>query len=156
MGLSVKIETPQQDAVESLLRLSDAVAAHLYPGEYRRPLNPATLAAPDILVFVARAAEGSAAGCCAVFDIGDGSVELKRMIVDPRFQKQGVGKALLQAAEESARSKGVQRILMEVGTRNTGGQSLYRNAGYTERGPFGAYRPSPISLFFEKVLSKQP
>jgi putative acetyltransferase len=41
---------------------------------------------------------------------------------------------------------------MEVGIRNTEGQALYRKAGYGERAPFGSYRPSPISLFFEKII----
>ncbi|HEV8436640.1 MAG TPA: GNAT family N-acetyltransferase, partial [Methylomirabilota bacterium] len=29
---------------------------------------------------------------------------------------------------------------------------LYRAAGYVERGPFGDYRPDPLSVFMEKRL----
>lgn len=77
------------------------------------------------------------------------------MIVDQRFRQQGVGRALLQAAEAAAMSKGIRLIQMEVGIRNTDGQKLYRSAGYRERGPFGTYKPSPISLFFEKAIGEK-
>lgn len=156
MILTVREESPRQDDVASLLLLSDAVAASLYPGEYRRPLNPEALSAPHISVFVARTGDLSAAGCCALFDDHDGTAELKRMIVDQRVRQRGVGRALLQAVEAAALSKGIRLIKMEVGIRNTDGQSLYRWAGYKERGPFGAYRPSPISLFFEKAIGENP
>jgi putative acetyltransferase len=154
--LTVQEESALQDEVASLLRQSDDLAARLYPNEYRRPLNPQTLSAPGIWLLVARNADLAAVGCCALFDSGDGSAELKRMIVDTRFRQRGAGFALLQAAEAMAVAKGMDRIRMEVGIRNTDGQALYRRAGYEERGPFGSYRLSPISLFFEKSLEQAP
>jgi putative acetyltransferase len=152
LALSVREESPQQNDVASLLRESDALAAELYPGEYRRPLNSETLAAPGIHVFVARL-DNLAAGCCALVDGGDGTAELKRMIVAPAFRRTGLGTGLLRAAEASAIAKGIGLIRMEVGIRNAGGQALYRREGYKERGPFGSYKLSPTSLFFEKVLT---
>ena len=149
--LTVAEETPLQDAVTVLLRHSDAVAAALYPGAYRRPIDPSALAVPGVTVLVARAM-GEAVGFCALFDLGDGAAELKRMIVLPSARGQGVGAALLDAAEAAARQRGFTAIRMEVGIRNTEGQALYRRAGYRERGPFGMYRPDPISLFFEKSM----
>lgn len=77
------------------------------------------------------------------------------MIVHQRFRGQGVGKALVHAAEAVALSKGIHRILMEVGTKNTDGQRLYRRMEYQERGPFGSYKPLPISLFFEKTIGEK-
>lgn len=121
------------------------------PGAYRRPLDPAALDKPDIRLFVARQ-DGMAVGCCALMDLGDGTAELKRMIVSAEARGRGVGLALLLGAEKAAIAAGFARIRMEVGTRNTDGQALYRRAGYGECGPFGAYQLSPISLFFEKKL----
>jgi putative acetyltransferase len=152
MTITVREESPRQAEVARLLQQSDALAASLYPGEYRRPLNPETLDAPGISLFVARADDQTAAGCCALFDAGDGTAELKRMIVDPGRRRLGVGKALLQAMEAAAATGGIHLIRMEVGVRNTDGQALYRRMGYRERGPFGPYKPSPISLFFEKAV----
>jgi putative acetyltransferase len=30
--------------------------------------------------------------------------------------------------------------------------SFYEGMGYARRGPFGAYRPDPLSIFMEKIL----
>ena len=148
----VREESPRQEEVAALLRQSDALAAALYPGEYRRPLNPETLSAPGIHLLVARGEDGVAVGCCALLERDDGSAELKRMIVGAEFQGKGAGAALLRGAEETALALGLRTVRMEVGTRNIAGQGLYRRAGYRERGPFGGYKASPISLFFEKEL----
>ncbi len=145
------IETPLQDAVADLLRQSDEVAARLYPGEYRRPITPQSLATPDTRVLVARC-EGRAMGLCVLFDRGDGTAELKRMIVDGGARGQGIGAALLRGVWEEAGRLGVRLILLEVGTRNTEAQDLYRGAGSTDRGPFPPYRASPISLFMERAV----
>lgn len=151
---TVQREDPRQEEVAALLRQSDALAALLYPDEIRKALNPDTLAVPGVALFIARDEAKVAAGCCALLDIGDGEVELKRMIVGERFRRRGVGLALLRAVEDAATIAGIRWIRMEVGIRNTDGQALYRRAGYTERGPFGGYRASQVSLFFEKSLAQ--
>lgn len=151
--VTVRQETPLQPEIAQLLQESDALAAVLYPGAYRRPLDPAALDKPDIRLFVARC-HGTAVGCCALMEMGDGAAELKRMIVSAEARGRGAGFALLSGAEQSAVAAGLSWIRMEVGTRNIDGQSLYRRAGYVERGPFGTYQPSPISLFFEKKLGE--
>ncbi len=149
----VQEETSQQDDVALLLKQSDDLAAALYPGEHRQPLDRNSLAAPGIHVLVARI-DTIAVGCCALMELGNGTAELKRMVVDPSARRQGVGSALLRGAEQAALSLGVSSIQMEVGVRNIEGQALYRKAGYVERGPFGRYNASPLSFFFEKSLRK--
>jgi putative acetyltransferase len=149
--LSVLREPPRQNDVALLLKQSDDIAAQLYPGEYRQQLDPRALDAAGIHVLVARI-ESVAVGCCALIERGHGNAELKRMIVDEQARRQGVGMALLQAVEVTASILGIHLIQMEVGVRNADGQALYRRAGYSQRGPFGSYGPSSISLFFEKSL----
>ncbi|MBS7812418.1 GNAT family N-acetyltransferase [Roseococcus pinisoli] len=150
--IAVQEESPRQEAVADLLRQSDAVAARLYPDMPRRALNPETVGAPGIRLLMARL-EGAAAGCCLLLDHEEGIAELKRMIVGEGFRGRGVGIALLHGAEAAARASGIRALRLEVGIRNTEGQALYRRAGYGERGPFGTYRPSPISLFLGKTLA---
>jgi len=154
-ALVVKVEDPRQDeGIAALLRQSDTVAARLYPDEYRRPITPDVLAKPDTCVLVARrVADRAVIGCCALFKRGDGTAELKRMIVDEGVRGQGVGAALLRTAEaEAAGRLGARTVLLEVGVRNTEAQALYRRAGYKPRGPFPPYQSSPISLFLERHL----
>ncbi|HVZ10784.1 GNAT family N-acetyltransferase [Rhodopila sp.] len=150
-AVDVRAESPLQDEVATLLRQSDLVAPRLYPGEYRRPITPESLAKPDTHLLVARIV-GKAVGLCAVFERGAGEVELKRMIVDVEARGQGVGMALMRAVEAKAQRLGADVILLEVGVRNTEARSLYRRAGFTDREPFSPYQPSPISLFMEKNI----
>lgn len=139
------------EAVAELLTQSDKVAERLYPGEYRRPITPDYLAKSDTCVLIARL-NGMAVGLCAVFDRGDETIEVKRMIVLDQLRGRGVGAALLNAAHSHAIALGARSALMEVGTRNIEAQALYRKAGYVLRNPFAPYNPSPISLFMERCL----
>jgi putative acetyltransferase len=47
---------------------------------------------------------------------------------------------------------GAHAVLLEVGTRNTDAQVLYRRGGYQSCGPFSPYATSPISLFMRRPL----
>lgn len=152
--IAVRVETPLQEAVAALLRQSDAVAAALYPGAYRRAIDPGGLAVPSAHVLVARV-DGIAAGCCALFEQGEATAELKRMIVDDAFRRRGIGEALLRAAEAEALRLGIATLRLEVGTRNEAAHAMYLRAGFTPRGPFGTYAASPISRFLEKPLSSR-
>lgn len=149
--LTVGVETPLQDDIAALLRQSDDVAARLYPGEYRRPITPDVLAKPGIRVVVAREGK-SLLGICALLEGDDGTIELKRMIVDVEARGRGVGRLLLHGAETEAKRLGVYAIRLEVGTRDIEAQSLYRTAGFVERGPFPPYQSTPICLFLEKCV----
>ncbi|WP_175422222.1 GNAT family N-acetyltransferase [Agrobacterium tumefaciens] len=150
--VSITLEHPMQTEVSSLLQQSDAVAARLYPGEYRRPINAESLAKTDTYVLIARIAE-KAVGMCVLFDRGDCSVELKRMIVDAASRGAGVGMALLKGAEAQAMRVGALTMLLEVGTRNTEAQQLYRRGGYHPCDPFPPYAGTPISLFMTRRLN---
>jgi putative acetyltransferase len=150
--VSVTLEHPIQAEVSSLLQQSDAVAARLYPGEYRRPINAESLAKTDTYVLIARIAE-KAVGMCVLFDRGDRSAELKRMIVDPESRGAGVGMALLRGAEGQAMKLGILTMLLEVGTRNTEAQQLYRREGYQRCDPFPPYVATPISHFMTRHLT---
>jgi ribosomal protein S18 acetylase RimI-like enzyme len=56
------------------------------------------------------------------------------MAVDPAMQRQGIGKALLEAAEGEAKGRGLPYMTLMVTEENTAARSLYASAGYfTER-----------------------
>lgn len=150
--MEARVETPLQEEIAILLRQSDAVAAALYPGSTRRAIDPAALTAPGIRLLVARI-DGRAAGCCALFDRGDGTAEVKRMIVGDAFRRRGVGTALIAGAEREAARLGIGTLLLEVGTRNEEAHAMYRRAGFLPRGAFAPYDATPISRFLEKRLS---
>lgn len=149
--LTIQTETPLQDAVIALLEKSDAYMATLYPAESNHLLDPQTLAAAHIDFFVARW-NGAAIGCAALVTDGKGQGELKRMFVDDAARGRGAGRALLAKIEEAARTKGIRVLQLETGGEQPEALGLYRAAGFAERGPFGSYKPDPLSLFMEKQL----
>lgn len=146
---SIMAEIADQIDVENLMQISDEVAARLYPGEYRRPLNSKTLAADNIIVLMARDHNGKAAGCCVLFIHQDATGELKRMIVNPRYRQKGIGVYLVQAVLTTAQNKCIDLVQLEVGIKNIEAQALYTKMGFTKRDAFGSYKPSAISIFME-------
>ncbi len=150
--LRVAQESPRQAEIETLLRESDAFSMALYPPESNHLLDVEALDRPEIRFFVARL-ERRAAGCGGLV-LGDaGEAEIKRMIVTAPARGKGIGRAILGAIEDAARRERVRTIRLETGPGNVGALALYRRFGYRERGPFGAYRPDPLSVFMEKTLA---
>jgi GNAT superfamily N-acetyltransferase len=68
---------------------------------------------------------------CAVK--GDG-LYLTRMAVRPSRQGQGVGRALLAAAEAEARRQGVPRLTLRVRTNLPGNRAYFEHAGFAVTG----------------------
>ena len=62
----------------------------------------------------------------------DEGFKLINIAVDPSFQRQGVGKALLQFAEAEARRLGHETILLSTNEKMTENQALYSKIGYVE------------------------
>src|SRR5437899_4866924 len=145
--LSLAQESPALDEIKQLLRQSDEHAASLYPPESNHLVDGDTLSARKVRFFVARW-NAHAVGCGAmVIDRDCGRAELKRMFVDPASRGRGVARALLERIEEQARSLGLRQILLETGVKSVEALALYRRHGYRECGPFGSYRPDPLSVF---------
>lgn len=145
----VKPERTDQPDVEALIRFSDQIASALYPDGDRQPFSAKSLFSPDIVTLLARTADGQAAGCCLLHLKADNTGELKRMIVYPHFRKLGVGKTLVASVCDVAMARKIKSIQLEVGIKNVAGQSVYQNAGFQKRGPFGDHKASPESYFME-------
>jgi ribosomal protein S18 acetylase RimI-like enzyme len=85
--------------------------------------------------FIARTEDGTPAGFVWVArDHNDSTGELEatllnQYVAEP-YRGQGLGRRLLETAEEWARDQDLPRISLSVGVRNTIGQSLYESFGY--------------------------
>lgn len=150
--LAIAQESPRQPEILALFDQSDAYAASLYPQEGHYPVDVDYLSAPHVRFVVARW-QGEAVGCCALLIGSDGVAELKRMIVDGASRGRGIGRALMAAIDAVAVAEGIRLIQLETGPANGPALALYRARGYRERGPFGAYKPSPYSVFMERDLT---
>lgn len=144
-------ERPDGPEARALLGQSDAFSIALYPPEYRHQIDIPALLADNSRFFVARRG-GRALGCMALVRTGTDKAELKRCFVTEEARGQGIGFALLQAAESAAREQKMRVIQLETGNRNIAALRLYRGNGFRERGPFGDYPDDGVSVFMEKTL----
>ena len=67
--------------------------------------------------------------------------------VSPRFQRRGVGRALLAAVEAEARARGCCKITLEVLEGNDGAVKAYLRAGYQ---PYALDPAMGRAMFFER------
>jgi DNA-binding MarR family transcriptional regulator len=113
------------------------------------PADVHELAPPRGALLIARL-RGQAIGCGALKFHADAPAELKRMWVDPDARGLGVGRRILTALEEHARSHGVRVLRLETNRTLKEAIQLYRSAGYREVAAFNA---EPYAHhWFEKKL----
>jgi putative acetyltransferase len=60
----------------------------------------------------------------------DGAMELRRMYVDPLARRQGIGRQMLQSAEDECRRQGVTRLTLSTSEIQRAALALYQEAGY--------------------------
>lgn len=112
------------------------------PGPYAPPRGRLLLATVD----------GEPAGVCALKPLGPAECEMKRMFVYPRFQGQGVGRALAVRLIEEARAAGYKQMVLETGPRQLAAAGLYRNLGFERIAPYYEIPPEFPDEFTEQAL----
>lgn len=94
----------------------------------------AILADPRSILLMAEA-DGAPIGCGQVTDRGDGSAYLGLLCVDPLLQAGGLGRQLIAAAEQTARSDfHARRMTMTVIEQRLELIAYYRRRGYEPTG----------------------
>lgn len=111
------------------------------------------LRAPEITFWVARE-DGLLCGCGALKALDAQSGEVKSMRTQARFVRRGVGQAVLDAIERTARERGYTRLLLETGTGGPfeAAHALYRRNGFALCGAFGDYVATDFNVFMVKSL----
>jgi ribosomal protein S18 acetylase RimI-like enzyme len=77
------------------------------------------------------------------------ALAVHRLCVNPLFQGQGIGRKLMQFAEDYARKNQYNSIRLDAFAKNPVSVGLYESLGYQRRG-FVTYRPWSISYCYEK------
>ena len=76
------------------------------------------------------------AGCVALREVDNTRCEMKRMFVYPRWQGQGVGRALAEAVIRDARGMGYDCMLLDTSIRQAEAQALDRRLGFRDIAPY--------------------
>ena len=93
-------------------------------------------------------------GCGAIRRIDESTAEIKRMYVIPAERGSGIGRLIVASLEDEARSLGVDRVLLETGTRQAAAIALYEKLGFERIPPYGEYVASATtSLCMAKRLA---
>ena len=69
----------------------------------------------------------------------------RRVPGTPATRGEGIGGAVLESLEAEARKLGIQRLVLETGTRQDAALRLYRRSGFREVELFGEYLESPTT-----------
>jgi putative acetyltransferase len=80
-------------------------------------------------IFFATAGE-RCVGCCGLIRLKDREFEVAKMAVEPVFQGSGIGRRLLRAVIEEARTAGAQRLYLETNHALTPAIRLYESLGF--------------------------
>lgn len=90
-------------------------------------------------------------GSVALRDLGDGTVELKRMYLREEQRGRGLGKQLLAVALDWARAQRVRVVRLDTSERMVAAQRLYEAHGFV-RVPGDAPRQGQCRLLYELRL----
>ena len=90
----------------------------------------------------------------ADWDHNEAAIVVHRLAVDPEFRGAGVARALMQHAEEVARSQGIHTIRIDTNIENLATQRLFPGLGYRFAGEISLQmRPGLRFLCYEKRLA---
>ena len=74
-------------------------------------------------------------GCCGLIRLNEKEFEVAKMAVEPKYQGAGIGRRLLQAVIDDARSAGAQRLYLETNHALTPAIRLYQSLGFKHIDP---------------------
>lgn len=152
-SLIIDVEPADTDDIQSLFQFADAYYDTLYPLDRNHPVSTEALQQVQSFLLAARIG-GKLAGIGAILFF-DEYAEVKRMFVPAEFRGRGIGKKILNALHKLALEHDATCIRLETGIRQPEAIALYRSSGYVERGPFGPYEHSPVSLYFEHIIERK-
>jgi ribosomal protein S18 acetylase RimI-like enzyme len=115
--------------------------ADLLGGQRTDPAALAEIIAGPAQTMLLAMIDGALAGCVQIADRGEGVFYLGMLTVDPARQSAGLGRALIEAAEQHARASGASVMEMSVISQRTDLIAWYQRRGYALT---GREKPFPL------------
>lgn len=136
------------DAARGVIRAHLDQMFRQTPAESVYALDLSGLTAPEVTFWSAWDGD-EIVGCGALKEIDPAHGEIKSMHILARFRGKGHGRAMLTHILAEARRRGYRRLSLETGGTApfAAALTLYRNAGFTDTGPFGDYAFDPNSVY---------
>lgn len=148
-------ERPDTADARALIAELTAELEPLYPPQDRHGYSVEKLLDEAVAFFLIRDND-TPAGCGGVKLVGAEYAELKRMYVRPQFRGLGLARLMLNHLAGYAQSRGIGLLRLETGIHQHAAIRLYERTGFQPTPPFGEYKASPLSRFYEKRLHGWP
>lgn len=130
----------------------DAFQNELYPAESNHCLDLSTVRDEQLRCVIVRDEGGTPVGCGALLFKGDGSAEIKRVYIRPKYRGRKLGEQILSAIETIASEKKSLLLRLETGIHQLPAIALYRSCGFEICDAFPPYTADPLSVFMYKAL----
>jgi DNA-binding MarR family transcriptional regulator/GNAT superfamily N-acetyltransferase len=151
--ISIEEADPRGDAARYCLGEYYGELSRRFKGGFEvslsRDPDATDMISPRGAFFVAMS-DGLPLGCVGLKGTGSELAEIKRLWVAPSARGLGVGRRLMDAAENAARNLSVRIVRLDTNSALDEALQLYRSTGWTEIDRFND-DPYP-DLFFEKQL----
>jgi ribosomal protein S18 acetylase RimI-like enzyme len=150
MTTIVQAAPADAEAILALQKLAYQSEARLYDDWSIPPLTQTieSLRGEFATSLVLKAVSGSRIVGSVRAKIAEGTCTIGRLIVDPEFQRQGIGSMLLQSVE--AECGGSERFELFTGTKSEANIRLYQRHGYA------ITRTEPLSPMVTIVFLEKP
>ena len=110
------------------------------------------LASPGVAGMLSRADDGDAG--LALWRVAADEAELLTLAVRPIHRRRGVGRRLLMAAINHARTAGAQLLYLEVGADNSAARNLYDAQGFLAVGRRAGYYNRNAGLPVDAIVMR--
>ncbi len=142
--LEVAIEPMQPEDLPEVL----AIEAASFGLPWTRDMFERDLVRGDVAALLVARLTGAGsprpiAGYICVWIVSD-ELHINNIAVDPRWRRRGIASALLTAALDRGRNRGIRLAFLEVRASNVEAQSLYRRFGFTPTGIRRGYYTHPV------------
>jgi ribosomal protein S18 acetylase RimI-like enzyme len=85
-------------------------------------------------------------------EMGEESLEIERIYIKSKFQKQGLGKVLLNKAQEIAMELNKKKIWLGVWEKNENAIAFYKKMGFVQNGSHAFYMGDEVQT--DLIMSK--
>ena len=138
--LTVRDAKPEDIAKILRVEQSASSAAHWTQTAYDAIFQPD---APPRILLAAETLERRLCGF-VIARIVTEECEIENIVVNPDDVRQGIGSTLLQEFSDTARTRGIHRIFLEVRESNLAARRLYEKSGFACDGERRAYYSDPV------------
>jgi ribosomal-protein-alanine N-acetyltransferase len=115
----------------------------IFPDPWTASMFGDTMIGAGAVNLVAEEEDGSVCGYLCALTVAD-EIQIHNVAVHVSARRQGIGRALLEAAEQQGAGRGALCAILEVRATNTAALAMYGRMGYRRIGRRRAYYRKPV------------